>query len=103
MDRLGTVHDLSQVAGPRSAMPGASTVECAVVGRRGLQHETGLLNFDGSFEVRTGRATARAMLEGPVSIRSARPELGPTPSGRALDVTRRGPGETRFCTVANLG
>ena len=76
MDRIGTVHDLSQVAGPRSAMPGASTVECAVVGRRGLQHETGLLNFDGSFEVRTGRATVRVMLEGPVSFRSAQPEQG---------------------------
>ena len=76
MNRLDTVHDLSQVAGPRSAMPEPSTVECAVVGRRGLQHETGLLNFDGSFEVRTGRATVRAMLEGLVSFRSAQPEQG---------------------------
>ena len=42
-------------------------------------------SFDRSFEGRTGSATARVMLEGAVTIRRARPEFGPTPSGRAQD------------------
>ena len=63
-------------------MPGAKTVERVDAGRRGLEHETRSSSFDRSFEVRTGGATARAMLKGAVAKRSARPELGPTPSGR---------------------